>query len=310
MQGVYRHDRHDRPVRPVRPVRLGEPMTSLISHVSDTARWVATYRALETESRNPNFRDPYARRLAGERGFAILDALPDGRRWAWPLITRTAVLDEMIQRTISEHQVDTVLNLAAGFDARPWRLPLPSPLNWIDADLPVMLDEKEQVMAGEKPACHYEAVRVDLADPVARAGLFQHIGQSARKALVLTEGLLIYLAPEDVASLARDLALVTPIRWWIMDLASPELLQRMEKNWAPVVRAGNAPFRFGPAENTGFFAPFGWREVEFRSTLAEAVRIKRAFPLGGLVLWLTRFAPPEKREKQRRFSGYALLERP
>lgn len=164
-------------------------------------------------------------------------------------------------------------------------------------------------MAGEKPACHYEAVRVDLADPVARAGLFQHIGQSARKALVLTEGLLIYLAPEDVASLARDLALVTPIRWWIMDLASPELLQRMEKNWAPVVRAGNAPFRFGPAENTGFFAPFGWREVEFRSTLAEAVRIKRAFPLGGLVLWLTRFAPPEKREKQRRFSGYALLER-
>ena len=119
---------------------------ALITHVSDTARWVATYRALETESRNPTFRDPYARRLAGERGFAILDALPDGRRWAWPLITRTAVLDEMIQRTISEHQVDTVLNLAAGFDARPWRLPLPSPLNWIDADLPVMLDEKEQVI--------------------------------------------------------------------------------------------------------------------------------------------------------------------
>lgn len=284
-------------------------MTTLISHVSDTARWVATYRAIETESRNPVFRDPYARRLAGERGFAILDALPDGRRWAWPLITRTAVLDEMIQRTITEHQVDTVLNLAAGFDARPWRLPLPPALHWIDADLPVMLDEKEQVMAGERTACRYEAVRVDLANPVARGGLFQQVSQSAGKALVITEGLLIYLAPEDVASLARDLALVQPVRWWIMDLASPELLQRMEKNWAPVVRAGNAPFRFGPAENTGFFVPFGWREAEFRSTLVEAVRIRRAFPLAGLLLWLGRLAPASKREKQGRFSGYARLER-
>lgn len=41
-----------------------------ISHVSDTAHWVAVYRAMETERPDAIFRDPYARRLAGARGDA------------------------------------------------------------------------------------------------------------------------------------------------------------------------------------------------------------------------------------------------
>lgn len=281
----------------------------IITHVSDTARWVATYRALESERADALFQDPYARRLAGERGFAILDAMPDGRRWAWPLITRTAVLDELILRTIREQQVDTVLNLAAGFDARPWRMDLPAQLRWIDADLPVMLDEKESIMAGEVPRCRYEAVRVDLGDEAARHALLRRVDEAAGRAMVITEGLLIYLEPTAVATLARELMGLAPVRWWVMDLGSPELLQRMERNWAPVVRAANAPFKFGPRESTGFFAPFGWRELEFRSTLEEAVQRKRAFPFAGALLWLGRLWSPAKREQMRRFSGYALLGR-
>lgn len=280
----------------------------LIRNVSDTARWVATYRALETERPDALFSDPYARRLAGERGFAIVDALPDGRRWAWPLITRTAVLDELILRTIRDQRVDAVLDLAAGFDARPWRMALPADLHWIDADLPAMLEEKATIMRQETPRCRYESVGVDLSDDAARRALLARVGREAQRALVLSEGLLIYLEPAAVATLAADLAAVPSLRWWLMDLASPELLKRMERNWAPVVRAGNAPFRFGPAENTGFFAPLGWKELEFRSTLEEAVRLGRAFPLARLLLWLGRLAPAEQRARQRRFSGYALLE--
>lgn len=280
----------------------------LIRNVSDTARWVATYRALETERPDALFSDPYARRLAGERGFAIVDALPDGRRWAWPLITRTAVLDELILRTIRDQQVDAVLDLAAGFDARPWRMALPADLCWIDADLPAMLEEKAAIMRQETPRCRYESVSVDLSDDAARRALLARVGREAQRALVLTEGLLIYLEPGAVATLAADLAAVPSLRWWLMDLASPELLKRMERNWAPVVRAGNAPFRFGPADNTSYFAPFGWKELEFRSTLEEAVRLGRAFPLARLLLWLGRLAPAEQRARQRRFSGYALLE--
>jgi hypothetical protein len=37
-----------------------------IQHISDTARWAAVYRARETERNDALFRDPFARRLAGE----------------------------------------------------------------------------------------------------------------------------------------------------------------------------------------------------------------------------------------------------
>lgn len=46
----------------------------LVRDVSDTALWVAVYRARETERPDALFRDPYARRLAGARGEQIARA--------------------------------------------------------------------------------------------------------------------------------------------------------------------------------------------------------------------------------------------
>jgi O-methyltransferase involved in polyketide biosynthesis len=47
------------------------PADPLVSNVSDTARWVAAYRAMESARPDALFRDPYADRLAGARGHAI-----------------------------------------------------------------------------------------------------------------------------------------------------------------------------------------------------------------------------------------------
>src|SRR5947209_5655133 len=101
-----------------------------IANVSDTARWVAVYRAMETARPDALFRDPYAARLAGERGEAIVDHMQRGRSMAWAMITRTVAFDEMILERIRAG-VDRVINLAAGLDTRPWRLDLPRTLRWI-----------------------------------------------------------------------------------------------------------------------------------------------------------------------------------
>ena len=83
-----------------------------IEHVSDTARWVAVYRAMETERPDAIFKDPFARRLAGERGQAIVDEMKRGRSMAWAMIVRTAVFDEIILDVIRREKVDLVVNLA------------------------------------------------------------------------------------------------------------------------------------------------------------------------------------------------------
>jgi len=280
-----------------------------IQNVSDTARWVAVYRAMETARPDALFRDPFAERLAGERGHQIVGEMKRGRQMAWAMITRTAVFDEMIMDRVRNHGVDTVINLAAGLDTRAWRLPLPPTLQWFDIDLPAMTEYKANAMRGETPKCRYEAVAADLANPAERDDVLRRVAGVARTALVVTEGLLIYLGEEDVTSLARTLHAQRSIKWWVTDLASPMLLQLMTRMWGKNVEAGQAPFRFAKDDSAAFFAPLGWRELEFRSGMEEARRLNREMTL----MWLWRFLSflnrPSRRRAMMKMSGYALYER-
>ena len=88
---------------------------SPVSNVSDTARWVAVYRAWESARADALFRDPYADRLAGERGRAIAALMPLQARSGWPMIARTKLIDDLVQAAIARG-CDCVLNLAAGLD--------------------------------------------------------------------------------------------------------------------------------------------------------------------------------------------------
>src|SRR2546422_199488 len=200
-----------------------------ITHVSDTARWVALYRAMESERPDALFRDPYARRLAGERG--------------------------------------------------------------------------------ERPVCVLEYAAADLTNAAERRALFARVGAATRAALVISEGLLVYLTAEQVRGLATELHGQPSFRWWLIDLASPALLKMMERTWGQAVAAGNAPFQFAPAEGTQFFEASGWREAEYRSTWDESLRLKRSMRFARLWTLVGRFAPKRRRDEWRRFSGIVLLER-
>jgi methyltransferase (TIGR00027 family) len=280
-----------------------------IENVSDTARWVAEYRAMETARPDAIFRDPFAERLAGERGRQIVREMKRGRQMAWAMIVRTAVMDELILDRIANGGVDTVINLAAGLDARAWRLELPPTLQWFDVDLPQMVAYKASMMRGETPACRYEAIAADLTSDVVRSDVLRRLGGVSGTALVVTEGLLIYLEAEQVASLARALHAQPSIRWWISDVGSPRLLKMMNRMWGKAVAAGNAPFRFAPADSAAFFASVGWREAAFRSTMDEARRLKREMRLMWLWRLLGHLAPRARREEFRRMSGVVMLER-
>ncbi|HUQ20933.1 MAG TPA: class I SAM-dependent methyltransferase [Gemmatimonadaceae bacterium] len=280
-----------------------------IDHVSDTARWVAYYRAMETERPDAIFSDPYAKQLAGVKGAEIVETLMQGRRMAWAMIVRTAVFDEIIMLSIAERGVDTVLNIAAGLDARPWRLNLPPKLHWVDVDLPDILNYKTETLRGVKAKCEYEAVTADITDEVIRRQLLERVSTLGKNVLVITEGLVIYLTREEVTALATDLARHPNFCWWLTDNTSPRLLRYMKKTWGKAADDGNAPFKFAPEEGTDFYRPLGWREVEFRGTLPEAKRLDREMKGMWFFKLLIRLRPKKTREEFQRLSGFVLLER-
>jgi methyltransferase (TIGR00027 family) len=245
---------------------------SPISNVSDTARWVAVYRARESARPDALFHDPFAQLLAGERGQAIAAYMPRQARNGWPMIARTKLMDELILARI-EQGCDCVVNLAAGFDTRPYRLEVPSSLRWIEADLPALTEEKEQLLKDAHPRCQLRRIKVDLADSGARVAMLKDAVATSTNVLVITEGLLVYLEEAQVRFLAMDLKAQTGIRWWILDLASPALLKMMKRSMGP--QLANAPMKFGPPNGVTFFEDLGWRTTRVQSILRAAARFRR-----------------------------------
>jgi len=261
---------------------MSAPATRLIEDVSDTARWMAFHRALESERADALFVDPFARRLAGERGRRIAEEMPTvagahpgSRGLASALAVRTKAFDEMILDSVQRIGADAVLNLAAGLDARPYRLPLLSSLVWIEADRAAILDAKTEVLAGEKPACTIDRVAVDLADDRARENLFERVAASHSRVVVVTEGLLVYLDEARVASLADGLGARSSMRRWILESVAPEVLKRNMRAWGKVLAPANAEWKFAPPNGFEFFRPRGWSPTVRRPFMVEARRLGR-----------------------------------
>jgi hypothetical protein len=87
-------------------------------------------------------------------------------------------------------------------------------------------------------------------------GLYR-LGDHGERALVVSEGLLVYLSVAEVGALASALHAAPAFQWWLTDLASPRLLKWMHKRWSKHVGQGNAPFRVAPAEGSSFFLRYG-----------------------------------------------------
>jgi methyltransferase (TIGR00027 family) len=246
-------------------------MESPIRHISDTARWAAMFRAEESKREDALFHDPFAARLGGERGAQIMTIVPHAADNAWAWVMRTYLFDRVIRHRVLAG-VRTVLNLAAGLDARPYRMDLPADLHWVDVDLPDLLAYKQETLAGEQSRCKLESVAMDLADAGARRELLQRFG----KGLVISEGLLIYLPDEQVADLARDLANAR-FDFWLFDLLSPSLLMMLQATTGRMTADAGAPYRFAPKARTGFFEPLGWKASAIYPVFETALETGR-FP--------------------------------
>src|SRR5258708_32111524 len=94
------------------------------THVSDPALMVAACRAHETELDDAYISDPFAARLAGERGVAILNALPQANVLRFGLAIRTRFVDDLLLEVLTApaHSIKTVLSVGWRLDTRPWRL--------------------------------------------------------------------------------------------------------------------------------------------------------------------------------------------
>ena len=165
------------------------PTHGEITHVSDTALMVAACRAAETGDSEGYVQDPFAVRLAGERGMAILRGLPHPEMMRFLVAVRSRFVDELLLEALASKNIATVLSLGCGLDTRPWRLGLLPDLRWIEVDFADMLDYKDALLSAETPRCRRERIAADLNDAAQRRAIYAAVGSAP--ALMITEGLLM-----------------------------------------------------------------------------------------------------------------------
>jgi methyltransferase (TIGR00027 family) len=282
---------------------------NLIQDVSDTAFMVAMNRAIETDRPDALFLDPLAERLAGDHGRKIVEHMPRRDFGEWMVAIRTIIIDDYIKYAISQG-IDTIVNLGAGLDSRPYRMDLPKTLRWIEIDYPTIIAYKENRLVNEKPNCRLERVRMDLTDLTSRENLFREVGSRSNAILVLTEGVVPYLSVEETAILAADIRRISTVRYWIVEYISP-LALKYRRSRARKRHMKNAPFRFNPVDWFGFFEQYGWRPQEIRYFADESRRLNRAIPLRGTLKIMIRLLAlsvfNKRKDALRESAGYVMF---
>jgi methyltransferase (TIGR00027 family) len=218
--------------------------------VAATGLLVAAMRAEESARDDALFHDPFAERLAGDDGRRLLaESSAENPQPSAPIVVRTRLFDEALLRARADGVAQVVI-LAAGMDARSYRLPWDDGTTVYEVDQPQVIAIKNERLAGEQPRCRRVAVGVDLADDWPKV-LEARGFKPAAKTVWLIEGLLQYVDAPDVDKLfARVDALSAPGSVLLYDVVGKTLLEApflqttiefMQKLGAPWVFGSDAP---------------------------------------------------------------------
>jgi methyltransferase (TIGR00027 family) len=246
-------------------------MGNRIEHVSDTALLVAAARALESARPDGLICDPFAARLAGDRGMALVKNVPVPEWMELGLGLRTRFLDELLGVAIADG-ADSILNLGAGLDARPWRLDFCSDVRWTEVDFEEILDYKYAALEGTAPHCRLERRNADLNNTSERQGVMANAASGARRPLLISEGLLMYLPAETVHALAAE-AHQAGFHFWLMDCSSPALLSRAHGDAVEQINRVRADSHLEGPQIREVVEQHGWKALDRRLFIEEAPKL-------------------------------------
>lgn len=270
--------------------------------VGKTALGVAMVRAEESRRADRLFDDPYAQAfLAAAPG--VFDAERESARsreegmadwgaafWSHAVI-RTRFFDDYLLRVVGDGCRQVAI-LAAGLDARAYRLAWPAGVRLFELDMSAVLDFKDRVLGelAAVPRCTRVPVAVDLggawAEPLVTAGF-----DRSQRTAWLAEGLLVYLSAAEAARMLSTIAALSAAgsRLALEHETLGDEVMRRDAGKMPTMRQYAGLWKGGLPDAPGWLAAHGW-EPRSHDRAAVAASVGRAAPRssGGGYLTATR----------------------
>lgn len=276
--------------------RPGIPLPPQPGSVGATALAVAAARATEGLRSAPLFDDPIAAAFvaaAGWPGWLPVDPADRASPLGDYIAVRTRFFDDYLLAAAATGCRQVVI-LAAGLDARAFRLPWPADMQVYEIDRAEVLAFKETVLnsRGDDPKCTRRVVTADLAlnwvAALKRAGF-----RPEQPTAWLAEGILMYLEAEVRDCLMRQLTRLSPAGstlaiegmgaglldspvWQQISSSLPVVWQDFIQQVRPLIRADF------PTDPAAYLAEHGWQAASFRpSDLAATYGRTLSAPFDG-----------------------------
>lgn len=233
--------------------RTDDDSWDITQSVGATALGVAAARAAETESENPLINDPFARVFVDAAGKGMWSIYADPKLLAKAaelepdvgarmqlmtdfMATRTAFFDEFFL-SAADAGVRQVVILAAGLDARAWRLPWPDGTVVYELDQPKVLEFKSDTLRrhGAQPKARLVNVPVDLRQDWPKA-LHEAGFDASQPAVWSAEGLVRYLPAQAQDLLFERIHSLSAQGSWVAsnvpgeNFTDPDLVRRQRED--------------------------------------------------------------------------------
>jgi methyltransferase (TIGR00027 family) len=236
--------------------------------VSLTAQWTAAIRAMESERpQDALFQDGLARHLADPVGFSLLERHRGGGVKEFVIIRTRYFDDASLAAVEGSAGIRQVVLIAAGMDARAYRLDWPQNTRIFELDHAPLLEEKARRLdaIGASPKAARVPVPVDLVLDWSHA-LLEAGFDRTQPTLWLVEGLLFFLTQEQVAKVLDTCRGLSAARSrLVVDMISASLLRSpFSQSFLASLRRDQVPWQFGTDEPEAFLASLGWTVLDLK----------------------------------------------
>ena len=163
-------------------------------------------RALETEKENARLKD--------QKALELTQALEINTKKYNPfienekIIARTLIIDREVASLIKENEDATVVNLGCGFDNRFARVDN-GKIFWYDVDLPEIITARKKAFGNQ--------VRVTMLEGSATEHDWSVFIRKDKPAIVIAEGLSMYLPEDDIKKMLEVLRTSFPTGYLVAD---------------------------------------------------------------------------------------------
>jgi methyltransferase (TIGR00027 family) len=220
--------------------------------ISKTAFYCCGVRMQDAERSAPVCNDIYAKLFMNEDGLNILEAFKDDIRPNESNVARHRIIDDLVQHELDADSDRLIVLIGAGFDSRAFRLKGGS---WVELDEPQVMSYKNERLPSEKSPNELQRIPIDFASESVEDKLARF---SNRSAVIVIEGVFMYLETKNIDSLLQTLGRLFPKHKLICDLMTREFFENSGKTINEKITGMGAPFKFTPDNPEEVFLKAGY----------------------------------------------------